>query len=84
MISSKPFTNNLDVGTRVRVCISKPDEYAHGAAESLNGKTGVIEQLRRDGSMWLVTFDEPAAPWSANQQPCTGFWFEPYELEVLS
>jgi hypothetical protein len=88
----KPVTV-LEIGRRVRVQIANPEEYAQGCAESLNGKTGVIEELRRDGkspvsrdltrlvaAMWLVRFDTPAKPWSGNQLPVNAFWFEPIDL----
>ncbi len=76
----KPVTI-LEVGARVRVQISKPEEYAMGAAESLNGKTGVIERLRQDGEAWLVRFDTPAKPWGGRySSPHSAFWFEPHEL----
>lgn len=70
----------LEIGARVRVQISKPEEYAQGAAESMNGKTGVIVELRKDGKAWLVRFDTPVKKWWTHQSSFNAFWFEPHEL----
>jgi hypothetical protein len=73
----------IAIGQRVRVRIVNPKEYAMGAAESLDGKTGTIERLRSDGKAWLVAFDAPAKPWWTHGGACSGFWHAPEELEAL-
>jgi hypothetical protein len=79
-MGGRAIRNTDEIGARVRVQISKPEEYAQGCAESLDGKTGVIEELRRDGKMWLVRFDTPAKPWHSHSLPHAAFWFEPQDL----
>lgn len=78
--------SHVAIGRRVRVSIQDPDSFAHRAAECLNGKTGTIAEYTpisynatdargMPGPAWLVTFDEPAAPWWTNQLPVSSFWF---------
>jgi hypothetical protein len=71
-------------GDRVRVAIPRPNEYARGAAEALDGKMGTIDEVRGDGARYLVAFDEPAVPWHANALPIRAFWFEGDELAEVT
>lgn len=84
----------VKIGDKCRVRIFAPDTYAVGAAESLDGKTGVVEKVQRGEQLTghvlravpqrvLIHFDVPATPWSTNQSPCVGFWFDENELEWL-
>lgn len=75
----------MDIGQRVRVTIADPDKYAVGAAEALDGMTGVIESL--EDKPWhgevprrLVRFDEPAPTWFSYQTPPAAFWFPVEDL----
>lgn len=73
---------SLTVGARVLVKIKNRSEYAYGCAQSLDGKTGTIDEVKSDSRV-LVMFDIPAKPWSANQLPCKAFWFDRRELVLL-
>jgi len=70
-------------GTRVRVQIKKPDDYATGAAECLNECTGFIEEVKSLNRMYLVRFDKPCRTWWANQTPPTAWHFTSNELIAL-
>lgn len=72
----------MNIGDRVRVRIIETGEWVRGAAESMNGKTGTVKEVRASGQV-LVTFDTPAEPWWAHQSPVLGFHFEENELEKL-
>ena len=79
--------NVLKEGLRVVVQIAKPETFAGGAAESMNGRAGVIEKVREDYVKWpvsahgfLVLFDEPAPAWHNHSMPHTAFWFEAQDL----
>lgn len=81
--------NDLKVGARVTVVILSQKGWHSGAVASMNGKSGTVERTKDRESTGhshklkaMVLFDEPAAPWSANQLPATGFWFDHDELEV--
>ena len=77
------------VGDRVRVKRLVTEDYAVGAADSLSGQRGVVEE-RKDVDHYgvrlrepriLVRFDEPAPPWWTNQLPVVSFWFDASEVE---
>lgn len=76
------------IGARVRVVIKQPRRYAAGAAASLNGLAGVVEQFKPEsingepspGPAYLVRFDAPARTWWAHQTPPESWWFPPGEL----
>ena len=53
-----------------------------GVLKSLNGKTGKIEEIKRDGYYILVKFDKPASKWWNGQSEVVGFHFHPSELEL--
>ena len=71
----------MNIGDRVRVNITKPETYARGAVECLNGKTGTIEEIKRMGALILVRFDEPIKAWWNGQSPVSSFHFHPNELK---
>jgi len=73
----------FEIGTRVRVKLSElqKESYARGAAESLNGKEGIIAHIHSNGRI-LVNFDTPAEKWYANGSPISGFHFDVSELEI--
>ena len=75
-----------NLGDRVAVNITRPDEWAMGAAACLNRKLGVITAItNRDGKdVHLVEFDFPAPTWWTNQTPPTAHWFATSELEAVS
>ena len=78
----------MNIGDRVRVNITKPETYARGAVECLNGKTGTIEgALEEDESFtpwkFCVRFDEPTATWWNGQLPVAAFHFHESELVVI-
>lgn len=78
----------MNIGTRVKVGIIKPKTYARGAYESLNGKTGVAEEIRGEGhynhGLVLVRFDVPATAWLSYQLPVEAFHFNMNELIDIS
>jgi hypothetical protein len=75
-----PVNEPLQDGARVRVAIKDRNEYAHGAAESLDGHTGTIERAGRPG--YLVKFDAPLPrTWWTHQSPVTAFWFARKDLK---
>ena len=71
----------MEIGTRVKVIIQNADEWAVGAADSLNGKLGVVERTggHSEGKI-LVRFDEPAERWWTYQTPPESFWFDERDL----
>lgn len=69
------------IGDKVRVAIVDRSQWATGAAESLDGATGVVEDTRKDN--YLVRFDKPAKKWWANSSPVVANWFEPCDLVKL-
>ena len=74
----------MNIGDRVRVNITKPETYARGAVECLNGKTGTIEEIQENGhSQFCVRFDEPTATWWNGQLPVAAFHFRESELVVI-
>ena len=73
---------SLTVGDKCKVKIHKPETYAFGCAECLQGKTGVVDEVRSNGKI-LVKFDTPAKTWSSNQLPVNAFWFDPDEVLPL-
>lgn len=82
------FRREFIVGQRVRTCIANRNRYAAGAAETLDGKDGVIEAREAvstnsvcgNGPAYLVRFDEPADSRFAHGAPHTHFWFDPCDL----
>lgn len=68
------------VGQRVKVKIANPHQWAPGAAESFNGKAGVVAVVKPAGQgmadRCLVTLDEPAKPWWAAQSPPKHWHFD--------
>jgi hypothetical protein len=77
----------FEVKDRVLVTITAPEEYANGAAKSLNGRVGTVEEYEPNYTFhvprrpaYLVRFDVPATPWHAHQHPVSAFWFEPKDL----
>jgi hypothetical protein len=74
--------SKLDVGARVRVQIGNHHVYAQGAAQALDGMTGVVERFRADGEA-LVAFDRPAPTWWTHQTAWTAGWFHPSDLVRL-
>ncbi len=80
----------MQTGNRVTIAIRNPSEWAMGAAEVLNGKTGTIEEVQECERMtkyplkkakYLVRFDTPAGTWSTNQTPPASFWFDSDEVK---
>lgn len=77
------------VGDRVRVKALAADAYAVGAAESLSGRRGIVEErkdvdhygVRLQEPLLVVRFDEPAASWWTNQRPVVAFWFDVSEVD---
>jgi hypothetical protein len=67
----------MNIGDRVKVNIIKPETYARGAFECLNGKTGVVEDEK---GLILVRFDTCAKSWHSYQSPVSGFHFHRSEL----
>lgn len=57
----------------MRIQIAEPESWARGAADSLNGMVGVVEEIRPAGVpvllRYLVVFPVRPRPWSANQIP---------------
>lgn len=82
---------SITVGQRVRVTIpdSKKEGWNAGAYQSLQGSTGTVERVFREGHMkdgaWrvLVRFDEPVKAWHAYALPHEAFHFDPDELTVF-
>ncbi len=74
-MNRQPFA----VGARVRVAVKDRSSFAQGAAESLDGATGVAEETKPDGRV-LVRFDAPRKKWWTNQSPVNAFWFETEDL----
>jgi hypothetical protein len=83
----------LEVGTRVRVEITKTEGWSIFAIAALNGMTGTIESVkpnvdawdrpRKQDSPYCVRFDTPAPKWWSNQSPCLAFHFDAHDLVVL-
>lgn len=78
--------NKFKEGQRVVVKITKPDDYAGGAVEAMDGRAGVVEKVK-EGYVYhppapgfLVQFDEPAPAWHSHSMPMTAFWFEAHDL----
>lgn len=71
-------------GTRVRVRIQRPSEYATGCAAALSGLHGTVTETGQPHSEGhvLVTFDRPAPTWYSTQLPCIWFWFPSSDLEL--
>ena len=77
----------MKIGTRVKVSIANPEYYSMGCAESLEGKTGTIEEYKSEswvkcppGPVYLVKFDTPPEKWWSGQQPNNYFWFPHKDL----
>jgi hypothetical protein len=75
---------NWKVGDRVRVAITSPSSWGRGAYAALNGKTGVIKEVKSTygqvANYILVCFDAPVEPWHENALPHTAFHFDADEL----
>ncbi len=89
------MTTRFNVGDRVRVNITKPDAWATGAAQALNGTIGTVESVKpavdprgwRSGppeTPYLVRFDAPGKTWWTNQSAPLAFHFDAHDLEVLT
>ncbi len=61
-----------------KVTNAPPDVWNRLAARSMNGKTGVVEEVTPIG--YLVRFHVPAKKWWASQSPVAAFWFIASEL----
>jgi hypothetical protein len=72
------------VGDRVRVDITKPSSWTREAYAALNGKTGVVEEVKNTygqvANYILVCFDAPVDPWHSNARPHAAFHFDADEL----
>lgn len=83
----------LEIGTKVRVNIKNRKEWATGAAEALNGMTGVVEEIKSDVDAWgrvrkaeapfLVRFDRAAPKWWTHQSPALAWHFDAHDLVTL-
>ena len=79
----------LDIGIRVRVAIIDREQWAVGAADSLNGLTGTIVDYKADYGFiepegcYLVELDREPKKWSTHQTPGRGWWFSPRDLQPL-
>lgn len=76
---------NFAVGARVRVQIKRPEEYATGSAEALEGALGTVEAYKphNKGGEYLVRFDEARPKWWTHQTPATAFHFPARDLAAL-
>jgi hypothetical protein len=80
----------LEIGSRVRVRLARPEEWAYGSAVCLNGMMGTVEKIKPDTDAWgrtrhpetpfLVRFDAPAPTWSTHQRPLAAFHFDAVDL----
>lgn len=72
------------VGDRVVVAITDPSIWHRGAYAALNGKTGVVEEVKstygQTANYILVRFDAPVEPWHTNADPHGSFHFDFDEL----
>jgi hypothetical protein len=73
----------MKINDRVKVNITRPDFYARGCAECLNGKEGKVQEVKNNGRLFLVAFFEPAKPWHSNQLPVSAFHFSERELIAI-
>lgn len=87
------MTKAFNVGDRVRVLITRPDQWATGAVVKLDGATGTVESVkssidafgrcRNPETPYLVRFDTPVSPWHSNALPHAAFHFDAHDLEAL-
>ncbi len=83
----------LEIGTKVRVQIADPREWATGAADALTGMTGIVEEIKPDVDAWgrtrkaetpfLVRFDKAAPKWWMNQSAALAWHFDAKDLVAL-
>ncbi len=62
-----------------KVTNAPPDVWNRLAAQSMNGKTGVVEQAKPSLG-YLVRFHVPAKKWWSSQSSVEAFWFTASEL----
>lgn len=76
------FREHLTHGVRVKVKLADPAAWAYGAADALNGCTGVVSEIRPHATppSYLIAFDRPAPTWWGGQTPPRWWWFEAGDL----
>lgn len=76
----------MEIGQRVRIYIYNPDMWVTAAVECLNGKTGVLKEIKEPNwysdNRFLVEFDTPAKTWHSYQTPWTAAWFHEKDLLI--
>jgi len=69
----------MKVGDRVRIYIYNPGKWVQTSVECLNGKTGIIKEVKEPNwfsdNNFLVEFDTPAKTWHSYQTPWSAAWF---------